>query len=196
MKRRFRKLPRKAIARLADPLAPPGGERVRERGREIIPSFRPLRRSAGPGGYLLLETLVFMALSVVILGIASAAYWRCVDNSKQLHRNAEDILAAVDAGERWRSDIRLAERVVAETNLATLTQAGDTVEYRFEHEAIWRHSSRAKQTIRLLASVKSSSMQSEARAQIHAWRWEIELQSRKKPPYLRPLFTFEAVAAK
>ncbi len=148
------------------------------------------------GGYLMLEMLVFMALSVVILGIAGSAYWRCVDNSKQLQRNAEDILAAVDAGERWRSDIRLAESVVAETNLVTLTQAGDTVEYRFDHDAIWRHSSRSNQTIRLLANVKSSSMQSEARAQIHAWRWEIELQSRKKPPFLHPLFTFKAVAAK
>jgi hypothetical protein len=136
-----------------------------------------------------------MALMLVILGLATAAYWRCADNSKRLQQNAADILAAVNAGERWRDDIRLARNAVLNTNGIDLIQSGDTIEYRFDQQAIWRHSTQTGRTICLLSKVKTSAMQPEARRQVSAWRWEVELQSRKAPPYLRPLFTFEAVPA-
>jgi len=77
-----------------------------------------------------------------------------------------------------------------------MIQPGDTVEYHFDEQAIWRHSAQTGRTIRLLSKVKTSAMRPEARRQVSAWRWEVELQSRKAPPYLRPLFTFEAVPAK
>ncbi len=139
--------------------------------------------------------MVFLALSVVILGLAFAAYYRCADNSKRLQQNAADILAAVQAGERWREDIRAARDIAVEANGVKLTQAGDTVDYQFGQEAIWRHSTKTGRTIRLLSKVKKSTMRAEARRQIRAWRWEVELQSRKAPPFLHPLFTFEAVPA-
>jgi hypothetical protein len=143
----------------------------------------------------MIELLVFLALMLVILGLAFSAYWRCADNAKRLQQNADDIFAAVQAGERWRNDIRLAQAAVFDTNGVRLTQTNDTIEYRFDQQAVWRHSTQTGQTIRLLAKVKTSSMQPEARRQVVAWRWEVELQSRKAPPYLRPLFTFEAVPA-
>jgi Tfp pilus assembly protein PilE len=144
-------------------------------------------------GYLLLELLVFMALMAVIRGLAYSAYWRCADNSKRLQSNAADILATVQAGERWRDDVRLAREVALDADGVKMIQPGDTVEYRFGQQAIWRHSAQTGRTIRLLSRVKTSAMQREARRQVSAWRWEVELQSRKAPPYLRPLFTFEAV---
>jgi hypothetical protein len=147
-------------------------------------------------GYLLLEVLVFMALMMVVLGLAYSAYWRCADNAKRLQENADDILAAVQAGERWRDDIRLAQDATANQEGVNIIQPGDTIEYRFEQQAVWRHSTQTGRTIRLLSKVKASAMRSEVRRQVRAWRWEVELQSRKAPPYLRPLFTFEAVPAK
>jgi Tfp pilus assembly protein PilE len=152
----------------------------------------PRRRTSG---YLLLELMVFMAMMLVILGLAYAAYWRCADNSKRLHENADDILAAVQAGERWRDDIRLAQDVVASLNGVHLIQAGDTIEYRFEKQCVWRRSARTGQTMRLLSKVKTSSMRPEDRPQVRAWWWEVELTSHKAPPFLHPLFTFEAVSA-
>jgi len=146
-------------------------------------------------GYLLLEALVFMALMVVILGLACSAYWRCADNSKRLQQNADDILAAVQAGERWRDDIRLTQDAVPGPHGLSLTQSGDTIEYRFEQDSIWRRSARAGRTICLLSKIKTSDMRPDPRRQVRAWRWEVELQARKAPPYLRPLFTFEAVPA-
>jgi hypothetical protein len=143
---------------------------------------------------LLLEALVYIALMAVILGLAYGAYWRCADNSKRLQENAADIVAAVDAGERWRGDIRLARDAVVRPEGIDLVQSGDTVEYRFKQEAVWRHSSQTGRTIRLLGKVKSSAMRAEPRQQVRAWRWEVELQARKAAPFLRPLFTFEAVS--
>jgi Tfp pilus assembly protein PilE len=151
------------------------------------------RTNRESGGYLLLELLVFMALMAVILGLAYSAYFRCADNSKRLQSNAADILATVQAGERWRDDIRLAREVALDPDGVKMIQPGDTVEYRFTEQAIWRHSAQTGRTICLLSKVKSSAIQREARRQVSAWRWEVELQSRKAPPYLRPLFTFEAV---
>jgi type II secretory pathway component PulJ len=144
-------------------------------------------------GYLLLEMMVFLALMAVILGLAFSAYYRCADNSKRLHENAADILATVQAGERWRDDIRLARETAVEQDGVKLIQSEDTVEYHFAQESIWRHSAQTGRTICLLSKVKTSAMRPEARRQVSAWRWEVELQSRKAPPYLRPLFTFEAV---
>jgi Tfp pilus assembly protein PilE len=144
-------------------------------------------------GLLLLELLVFMALMAVILGAAFAAYYRCADNSKRLQENAADILATMQAGERWRDDIRLARDTIIDSDGVKIIQPGDTVEYRFAEQSIWRHSDKTGRTICLLSKVKTSAMQPEARRQVSAWRWEVELQSRKAPPFLRPLFTFEAV---
>jgi Tfp pilus assembly protein PilE len=144
-------------------------------------------------GYLLMELLVFMALMAVILGLAFAAYYRCADNSKRLQQNAADILAATQAGERWREDVRTATNAVMAADGVKIIQAGDTIEYRFGEQAIWRHSAKTGRTICLLSKVKTSTMRPETRRQVSAWRWEVELQSRKAPPFLRPLFTFEAV---
>jgi len=146
-------------------------------------------------GCLLLELLAYMALLVVILGLAFSAYWRCADNSKRLWQNAADILAAMQAGERWRDDIRQARHTVLDADGVKIIQPGDTVEYRFDQQAIWRRSTQTGRTICLLSKVKTSIMRPEARRQVGAWRWEVELQSRKAPPFLRPLFTFEAVPA-
>jgi Tfp pilus assembly protein PilE len=164
--------------------------------RNKLPGTKASALRASSSGYLLLEALVFMALLVVILNLAYAAYWRCADNAKRLQQNADDILAAVQAGERWRDDIRLAQDAVLDPHGVNLIQSDGAIEYRFEQQAVWRHSTRTGQTIRLLSKVKTSTMQPEGRRQVRAWRWEVEVQSRKAPPYLHPLFTFEAVPAK
>jgi len=161
----------------------------------VKPSFPERIRLDAPG-YLLLELLVFIALLAVILGLAFQVFWRCFDNSKRLQQNAADILAAVQAGERWREDIRLARDISAGAEGVKMIQAGDAIEYRFSQQAVWRHSAQTGRAVRLLSNVKASEMRTDPRRQVSAWRWEVELQARKAPPFLRPLFTFEAVPAK
>jgi hypothetical protein len=43
--------------------------------------------------------------------------------------------------------------------------------------------------------VKSSKIAHDPRQKVTAWRWEIELATRKKAVRVRPLFSFEAVPA-
>jgi hypothetical protein len=139
---------------------------------------------------------VYMALLAVIYGFASAAYWRCADNSKRLQQNAAEILQAVEVGELWRGDVRLAQTATTNGELLTLAQSDDTVEYRFDKDCVWRHSARLQRTVCVLRNVSASRMGEERRTTASAWKWELELQSPKKPPFLRPLFTFEAVPVK
>ena len=134
-------------------------------------------------------------LLVAVVPILVALLNRVLAALERIRGAADDILAAVQAGERWRDDIRLARETTIDAEGVKIIQPDDTVEYRFAGQAIWRHSAQTGRTICLLSKVKTSAMQREARRQVSAWRWEVELRSRKAPPYLRPLFTFEAVPA-
>jgi hypothetical protein len=81
--------------------------------------------------------------------------------------------------------------------LLHLEGARGAVVYRFATNAVFRSVS-AGPWVRLLESVKSSSMTADPREYVTAWRWELELRPRAKalvkPGRVRPLFTFLAVA--
>ena len=127
---------------------------------------------------------------------------RCIDNSVVLHRSADDIASALHAGERWRTDVRSADKQIRLENSATeqvlyMEGAHGTVAYRFADGGVSRRVG-AGSWSRLLANVRSSAMQSDPREKVAAWRWELELQPRAKASVkasrVRPLFTFIAVA--
>ena len=156
------------------------------------------RRGAG---YMLVEALVYIGLVVVVLGTGYAVMYRCVENSTVLRRNAQDMTAALNAGERWRADIRASRHPLqiesSETSqtLQLKTEKGEVV-YRFETNTVTR-SVEGQPGIRLLTDVKSSEMQANPRKEVIAWQWEVELLPRAKgyykPGRVRPLFTFTAV---
>jgi hypothetical protein len=153
-------------------------------------------------GYMLTEALVYIGLVFVLLGIGYVAMYRCIDSSVALRRNADDILGAVHAGERWRADIRLAERGVRwdQTGEPFLRLQGATnvVDYRFAGGSVFRRED-AGQWSKLLDHVESSMMERDARPTVTVWRWELELQAKAhgsfKPGRVQPLFTFIAVPA-
>jgi hypothetical protein len=141
---------------------------------------------------LLMECLVYMALLVVVLGLAFAAYYRCADNSKRLNQNVDDIVRALQAGERWRDDIRAALAVTSAEDSLRLVQSNATVDYVFGQNAVWRRAGDGAPLARFLPAVKASRMEKDERRHVTAWRWVVELNSREKSPRFRPLFTFEA----
>jgi Tfp pilus assembly protein PilE len=57
-------------------------------------------------GYTLIECITYIAVLLLLLNAAFASYYRCELNAANLRRNADDILRALHAGERWRADIR------------------------------------------------------------------------------------------
>jgi type II secretory pathway pseudopilin PulG len=158
-------------------------------------------RGRGQRAYLLIEALVYIAVIVALLGAAYAAMYRCVDSSIALRRNADDIISALHAGERWRADVRAATSEIRVENtdagqLLYLEGTHGTVVYRFTTNAVFRSVS-AGPWARALEHVKSSTMGPDQRENVTAWRWELEIQPRAygsvKPGRLRPLFTFLAV---
>ena len=156
----------------------------------------------GPAaGYFLMEALVYIGLVFLLLGIGTAALYRCIDNSAALRRNAEDISKAVHVGELWRADVRAASRGISldkggDQPVLRLERAQGLVEYKYIEGAVWRRVNTGPWS-RVLDRVGASSMDREERSGVTAWRWELELQTKAhgsfKPSRIRPLFTFIAV---
>lgn len=157
--------------------------------------------SAPEGGYLLIEALAYIAVVFVVLGVAYAALYRCMDHSIALRRNTDDITRALSAGERWRADVRnAATRIWLEKTAAgqVLHLEGLRAEaaYHFDDDAVYRRLASGPWAP-VLTHVKSSVMAPDPRREVTAWRWELELKPRAKGTVkasrIRPLFTFLAV---
>jgi hypothetical protein len=90
----------------------------------------------------------------------------------------------LDAGERWRADVRIAnghiriENPGAEPTLV-LAEGSKEVAYRFADGTVFRRAG-AGTWVRLLTNVKASDMASDPRPNATAWRWELELEPRSK----------------
>lgn len=155
-------------------------------------------RSRTRMGISLLECLVYMAILFVVVGCATAIFFRSWTDSKALHRNATDILAALHAGDQWRDDVRKAigPVQVAETSdgeQIRIPSAQGTTYYTFSNGKISRQGAGDSIGQVWLDSVKASQMQMEKRNDISSWRWELELKSSIRTAKFHPLFTFEAV---
>ena len=145
-------------------------------------------------GYMLIEVVTYIACLTIVLTVAYPAYHRFVRGSNNLRRNADDIARALNAGERWRNDVRLATGPVrASADQFVIPQRGGEIAYTFSDGVLWRRSADG-QRIATLRGVKSSTMRADAREHVTAWQWELELVSGQKEISVRPLFSFQAVA--
>ena len=146
-----------------------------------------------------MECLVYMAVLTVVLGMGMATFYLCWDNSKALLYTTDDIAAALHTGERWRADVRSATgKITVETTAAgellQIPCGTNEVLYRFNAGEIRRQRASANFSELLLPTVKSSQMAMDRRGSASAWRWELELKSRRKETHLPLVFTFEAAA--
>jgi hypothetical protein len=164
------------------------------------PHVGPSKERTRQKAYLLTEALVYIGLVFVLLGVAYAGLYRFMDNSVLLRRYSEDISRAMHAGERWRADIRLAVAGFRlETNpdgaILHLKTAHGEIAYTTRQGAVLRRID-AGPWATVLNNVRSSSMLSDVKYNVTAWRWELELQPQIKgaikPGRVRPLFTFLA----
>ncbi len=178
------------------------GFRVAESGSDAAQPERSRRNRRSPHcGFMLIECLVYIGVVFVVLGVGYAAMYRCMENSVALRRSTEDIARALNAGERWRADVRAANGAIrweetSDTRVLRMAGERGEVTYQFTSNAVLRCVAPGSWSC-ILASVKSSTMHQEARDQVTAWRWELELQPHsKKPVSVRPLFTFFAVPEK
>jgi hypothetical protein len=150
-------------------------------------------------GYLFIECLVYLSVFVVVLGLGIGAFYVCWDHSKALQYAAGDITDALRAGERWRADVREATgAIIGETapggERLRIPRGTNEITYSFNAGEVRRQLATSGFSELLLAKVKASEMAMEPRGPVTAWRWELELASRRKETRLPLLFTFAAAA--
>jgi len=158
-------------------------------------------RARSRSGILLMECLMYLAVFVILLGGATTVFYFCWDHSKALIYTADDITAALHTGERWRADVRGATgKISLETTpggeLLRIPRGKDEVFYSFHDGAVRRKLASSNFTELLFSKVNASQMKLDARGDVTAWRWELELTERRKEMHLPLRFTFEAVQMK
>ncbi|MBI3414195.1 MAG: prepilin-type N-terminal cleavage/methylation domain-containing protein [Verrucomicrobia bacterium] len=151
-------------------------------------------------GLTLIECLVYISVLFVVLGVAYKASDQFVGNSLDLRRNAADIVHALQAGERWRADVRAATgplrlEVFEGDEVLEIPQTAGTVLYQFARGNVWRAQSKQERWILLLSKVKNSRIQFDQGQKVRSVRWEVELKSRHEPAKVRPLFSFQSIPA-
>jgi hypothetical protein len=156
-----------------------------------------ISRARVQAGYLLLECMLYLAMFAVIIGLGLSVFYLCWDNSKAMLYATDDIASATRAGERWRADVRGATgKITVETSAAgellRIPRGTNAVLYRFNAGEIRRQLASTDFSESLLPTVKASQMVMDQRGPVNAWRWELELKSRRKETHLPLLFTFEA----
>ncbi len=148
---------------------------------------------------MLLECLLYIAVLALVMTLAFGAFYRCLDNSRDLSRRTEEILRTLRVGELWRTDIRQAvgPPVLAndpELHAFEIPTTNGLVVYGFGNGAIWRKAG-DHEPKQILPQVKASRMVQDQLRNVTSWRWELELATKKKLVKVRPLFTFEAIPA-
>jgi len=149
-------------------------------------------------GITLLECLVYLGAVTVILSLSTAAFYRCMDNAIGLRRNADDIVRALKAGERWCDDVRAAtaqpklEQTDAGWVLA-IRHGDSEIAYQFVTNALLRRAGSGSSWAVALERIKSCQVMPEQRQHVLCWRLELELDAHRKGPRLQPLFSFQAV---
>jgi hypothetical protein len=150
---------------------------------------------------MLLECLVYIFVFAILLGGATAAFYFCWDHSNALIHATDDISSALRAGERWRADVRAATgnisvETTASGEVVRIPEGARKIYYRFGSGEVHRQVSTANNPELLLAKVKTSRMKLDARGEVRAWRWDLELTPLRRETQLPLLFTFEAAQTK
>ncbi len=147
--------------------------------------------------FMLIDCMVYSVVLLALLGVAYITLHRSTESSMILRRNTEDVARALQAGERWRADVRAANQPIRfemndDGQVIVMPTARGDVAYQFTTNGVFRRVGENGWAC-LLPSVNASTMQSEDRAGVTIWRWELEMKPRsKRPVRVRPLFTFLA----
>ena len=149
-------------------------------------------------GITLIECLAYISVFLILFGIATSAFYFCWDHTRAVVGATSDVEAALQAGERWRTDIRhatgpIAVQTASDGETVRIPEAGKDVVYIFQEGEIRRQAGNSEASQLLLPKVKSSGVKPDTRGEVTAWRWELQIASRRKETSMPLLFTFEAV---
>lgn len=152
-------------------------------------------------GIMLIECLVYIAVFMVLMGIGTAAFYFCWDQTRGMISTANDVESVLRAGECWRADVRTATGVMAivatdSGETVTIPEGGKDILYRIDGGVLRREIPSQNSSRVLLERVKASTMTTELRTGTPACRWELEVTPRRQMSHFPLVFTFEAVPPK
>jgi hypothetical protein len=140
----------------------------------------------------MIDALIYIAVIAGVLILAAAVFDKGMKESVGLQRNVADIERALKAGERWRTDVRASTGPIrAEEQRLIIPQKDGAIIYEIATNQLRRIEGPDRSQV-FLASVQESRMIQERRGNVVGWRWELELERRRKEARVRPLFTFMA----
>ena len=88
---------------------------------------------------------------------------------------------------------KITVETTAQGEFLRIPHGTSVVLYSFTAGEIHRQFASSEFSMPLLPAVNASQMVMDQRGPVSAWRWELELKSRRKETHLPLLFTFEAV---
>ncbi len=161
---------------------------------KIRPNILRTRREAG---ITLIECICYFAVFLILSAGATATFYLTWDRSKAFISATDDITAALQAGERWRADVRAASGTITIEKapsgiVVTIPEGREEIVYRFNSGEMRRQAGSGGFSALLLPRVVSSEMTLDQRGDVMAWRWELEVAQRRKETHIPLLFTFEA----
>src|SRR5215472_5015955 len=156
-----------------------------------------ISRARDEAGITLVECIVYIAVLLVLSAGAMGAFYLSWDHSKALISATDDITAALQAGERWRADVRAATGTIhvektPSGEVVTIPANGKDIVYRLNAGVLRRQAGSDGFSAMLLPRVRASEMTMEKRGDVQAWRWELEVPQRRRETHFPLLFTFEA----
>ena len=155
-------------------------------------------RTSARSGLSLIECLVYIAVLGVLISIGGFTAAKAWDAHRAVARNANDIHRPMNAGERWRAEVRSAVRplevVSAGSNTVwRIATTGGVIEYQLAEGVLQRRDSADGAWLDVLPRVRASTMSVVNPSGVTACRWELEMEPPHKRARQRPLFTFTAV---
>jgi hypothetical protein len=158
---------------------------------------RNISRVRKQAGIMLVECITYMVVFLLLSGVATGAFYLSWDHSKALISATDDITAAMQAGERWRADVRAASGPIhvektPSGEVVTIPANGKDIVYRLNAGELRRQAGSDGFSAVLLPRVRASEMTMEKRGDVQAWRWELEVPQRRRETHFPLLFTFEA----
>ena len=164
---------------------------------KLSPQKKPVRQLRKQG-IVLVECMVYLAVVMVILGLALNVYLKLLGFHRDLERNSNDIARTTKAGEIWRTDVRSAtgpiqiEKKTDELLLTIPNEQGST-DYTFRDGSLWRQESGEPAPRPFLTQLATCKFTQESRTYVDAWSWDVTLKTKKKTVRIEPQFSFLAV---
>jgi type II secretory pathway component PulJ len=150
--------------------------------------------------FTLVELMVYLGVLASVLLIAYTTLDKLWTASAKVRLQADDLRAVLAAGELWRRDIRSeGARVEVESEggeqvVKILGPGTNEVLWAYQGGAILRRSGTSNSWTQLVRRVRHSSMASDPRDEIPAWRWDLELDPASKQTRFQRLYSFVSVA--